>query len=67
MFISPALFVVVSHLVQCWLVCLGELFGGARVSAIGDTAGCNPGAARTGTADGAAVIDGPAGLRPSKR
>ena len=54
---------VVSHnLVQCWLVCWIELFGCARVGAIGDAARCDKeGAAGDGAADGTALVDGHGG------
>lgn len=50
---------LVSHyLVQCWLVCWIELFGGARVGAIGGAAWCDKeGAAGDGAPDGAALVD----------
>lgn len=47
---------------QGWLVGWVELFGCARVGAIGDAARCDKeGAAGDGAADGAALVDGHGG------
>ena len=54
---------MVSHyLVQSWLVCWVELFGGARVGAVDGAARCDEeGAASNGATDGAALVDGHGG------